>query len=162
MCTALSKTFNLAGLHCSNILIPNEELRKQFKARVAIEGFSGIPYFAYKATIAAYTKADDWYFSMLDFIRANAKACADHIAKRIPQAVVSPLEGTYLLWVDLTFLGLTGDAFSDFLCSEAGICVNNGGRFGIMGEGFIRINLATEAKDLIYAIDCLADAIGRR
>ena len=107
------QTFNLAGLCCSNILIPNENLRKIYDAQVLVEGFDCIPYFAYAATIAAYTQCDAWYEALLDLIRDNNRVAEDLIRERIPQAVVSPLEGTYLMWVDLTFLGLYGEEFED-------------------------------------------------
>lgn len=162
VCTALSKTFNLAGLCCSNILISNENLRKIYDAQVLVEGFDCIPYFAYAATIAAYTQCDAWYEALLDLIRDNNRVAEDLIRERIPQAVVSPLEGTYLMWVDLTFLGLYGEEFDRFLAEDAGVWLDRGKKFGQAGDGFVRINLATQQSDVVDVIGRLADAIAAR
>ena len=156
---SLSKTFNIAGLTFSHILIPNDILRQRFLDQCAIEGFGHIPYFAYPATIAAYNKCDAWVDQLLAFFLDNYQLAKSILAEKLPQAVVSELEGTYLMWVDLRFLGLRGDAFADFIANNAKIWANPGIMFGEEeGDGFLRIALPAGREDIETAVHQLCDA----
>ncbi len=155
VCTSTSKTFNLAGLQLSNIIIPNDDLRRHFKRRLAIEGISNIPYFGYTATLAAYSKCEPWLDAFLDHIRGNYKLLADFLKTNFPSVRLFDLEGTYLAWMDWRCLGLTPDALADFMRNKARLILDEGTIFGAHGAGFERINLAAPRDLIALSLDRL-------
>ena len=157
-CTAVSKTFNLAGLGCSNIFFPNEELAKRFKAYSDRFGSGLVPYFARAATIAAYTKCAGWVDELNGAVYKNYCMLRSFIAERLPMLRVSPLEGTYLAWVDMRALGLDNEALEKHMLGY-GLAFDEGHLFGSGGAGFERWNLALPASLLEKALLCLEKAV---
>jgi bifunctional pyridoxal-dependent enzyme with beta-cystathionase and maltose regulon repressor activities len=157
VCTAPSKTFNLAGCALSNIIISNPDLRQQFQAVASRDCGHYVNPFGFAACEAAYTHCDGWLDQLLEEISHNSRMFVEAIHDIFPQAVVSPLEGTYLQWVDLRCLGMTQDELLDFLRS-AQVFVNSGTDFGDAGEGFIRFNIACPRKQLAKSLLRLRDA----
>lgn len=147
VCTAPSKTFNLAGLQCSNIIIPNDKVRTKAKACALLDMQKMLNIFAYTACTAAYNECEDWFDELLRVIEKNAKTVESFMAKNFPEVKVSPLEGTYLQWIDVRGLGLTHVEMKKAL-EDAGIYFDNGEMFGIAGRGFQRINLACSEKTI--------------
>lgn len=147
VCTAPSKTFNLAGLQCSNIIIPNEKIRARAKACNWLNMQMHLNIFAYTACTAAYNKCEDWLEELIKVIAENAKCVEDFMAENFPEIKVYPLEGTYLQWLDVRALGLTHVEMRELL-EKANIYLDNGEMFGPLGRGFQRINLAC-AKETI-------------
>ncbi len=147
VCTAPSKTFNLAGLQCSNIIIPNEKIRARAKACNWLNMQMHLNIFAYTACTAAYNECEDWLEELIEVIAENAKCVEDFMAENLPEIKVYPLEGTYLQWLDVRALGLTHVEMRELL-ENAGIYLDNGEMFGPLGRGFQRINLAC-AKETI-------------
>ena len=162
LCTAPSKTFNLAGVQCSNILIPNPEARKKFQTALQNDLCSGLNIFAYRACTAAYTQCGPWLDELLPVIAKNARLVEEFLARRLPAARVFPLEGTYLLWVDFRCLGLSNDEREAFMKEEAGLYLDEGVLFGDEGSGFERFNLACPAATLQRALERLDAALTRR
>ena len=148
VCTAISKTFNLAGLSCSNIFVPNAALREKFAERAHIDGCGCVPYIARSATIAAYNGCADWLDELLETVEGNFELLRDFIEKRLPRFKLTKLEGTYLAWIDMRSLGMGHEALTDFLVNKALIADNDGFMFGPAGDGFRRWNLALP-KDLL-------------
>ena len=147
VCTAPSKTFNLAGLQCSNIIIPNEKVRVKAALCSLLNMHSTLNIFAYTACTAAYNECEDWLEELLPVIKANADYVEGYMAENFPEIKVIPLEGTYLQWLDLRGLGMTHVEQKRML-EKAGIYLDNGEIFGAGGRGFQRINLACARKTL--------------
>ncbi|MBQ9058482.1 MAG: pyridoxal phosphate-dependent aminotransferase [Atopobiaceae bacterium] len=141
VCVAPSKTFNLAGCQCSCIYLPNEEKRTRFDQGLREVGVGLLNSFAFPATIAAYTQLEDWLDELIELIWNNWQLCRSIIETAHPQALSSPLEGTYLQWVDLGFLGLNNEELEQ-LMRKHGLYLDEGHIFGAGGSGFERINLA--------------------
>jgi len=151
-CIAPSKTFNLAGLQCSNIIIPNAAIRARALSCSLINMNQGLNIFAYEACIAAYTQCEDWLEEMLTVIHDNAEYVKDYLNEHFPQIKVIPLEGTYLLWLDMRQTGLTHKEMKRLL-EENYLYLDNGEMFGDAGRGYQRINLACARLSLERAME---------
>lgn len=141
VCTAPSKSFNLAGLQCSNIIIPDSKIRAKATACSLFNMQMGLNIFAYPSCIAAYNECEDWLEEMLTVVHGNALLVESFMAENFPEIKVSPLEGTYLQWLDMRGLGMTHTELREML-EGAGLYLDNGEMFGPLGRGFQRINLA--------------------
>lgn len=155
--TAATKTFNLAGCQNSFVIIPDEGLRKRFDEftnAIRIEG--GNP-FGYVAVEAAYRGGREWFEAVRDMIYGNYTAARDMLLQSLPKAVVSPLEGTYLMWIDLGAY-LTSGEVKPFMEDKCGVAPDYGDWFG--GERFgthIRLNLATSRELVERAAGAIID-----
>lgn len=160
VCTAPSKTFNLAGLQCSNIVIPGEELRTQYKkSSYSLTGAMGLNAFAYPVCAAVYDTAEDWLDELREVLATNHQLVVDVLGQRAPQAHVFPLEGTYLQWVDFRYLGLDADGLKEFMQHKAHLFLDEGAMFGEAGVGFERFNIACPTEVLREALERLCDAL---
>jgi len=158
--TSTSKSFNLAGLQLANVIIPDGDLRNTFKRQVDIDGYSNISHFGYAATIAAYNEGAEWLDALIAYLRENIEFFTSFIARVFPSAVISPLEGTYLPWVNFKCLGLDPKQLEYFMRVEAGLFLDEGYLFGTGGEGYERFNIALPRAELRKALDRL-EAAGR-
>ncbi len=147
VCTAPSKTFNLAGLQGSNIIIANPKIRAKVIACGMLNMQMNLNIFAYTACKTAYNECEDWLEELLTVIDGNAKYVERFMAEHFPEIVVHPLEGTYLQWLDLRGLGMTHVELKKML-EGAQIYLDNGELFGEAGRGFQRINLACARQTL--------------
>ncbi len=161
--TAASKSFNLAGFATSSIIIPNESLREAYKKAATAAGAGMFnSYMGPAATTAAYNKGEAWLEALLEHLRGNYAYLCSFLAENIPQLRVSPLEGTYLAWLDCRALGLAPEARTEFLLQDCGILTNAGRMFGAGGEGFERWNLACPRKVLADALERLRAGLNAR
>lgn len=158
-CTAPSKTFNLAGLQCSNLFIPNEEMRRAFQRELTAQGAGGANIFGRAACRAVYEQGDEWLDELLVYLRGNYETLCSFVAEELPALKVSPLEGTYLAWVDARGLGLDDDARASLLRDKARVWLSDGATYGENGRGFWRVNLACPRSVLQEALERLRDAI---
>lgn len=156
--TAPSKTFNLAGMQAASAIIPNEELRGLFLQAERKTGLVELPSLSYMTTILAYTQCDNWYSAMITTVDMNRQFCEAWLASEIPQVKCTPLEGTYLLWFDLRFLGLDPKELEKAMIN-ADLFFDEGYIFGNGGAGFERMNLATPLSVLQFALVRLRDAV---
>ncbi|GKH51045.1 cystathionine beta-lyase [Eubacteriales bacterium] len=142
-CTAPSKTFNLAGMQMSSIVIPNPEYQALWK-RQTIErtGLFHPGALGVTAMIAAYNEAEDWVDQMNAYVDENFRFAAGFIARELPLARVIPSQGTYLLWVDCRGYGFSPDELAERMLHRGRLALDEGVIFGEGGEGFERINLA--------------------
>ncbi len=147
VCTAPSKTFNLAGMQCSNIIIPSEKMRKRAIACNWLDMQMHLNIFAYAACTAAYNECEDWLEELITVIADNAKCVEVFMAENFPEIKVYPLEGTYLQWLDMRALGMTHVELRNML-EGANIYLDGGEMFGPLGRGFQRINLACARETL--------------
>jgi len=143
--TAPSKTFNLAGLLVSHIIIPNAELRKTYDDYVKTVNQTEVNVLGMTGAEAAYRNGQDWLSGLLDVVQSNYKHLKDTLLQHAPNIVIAPLEGTYLTWVDLNAYVKPEDVKS-FIQDKCGVAIDFGEWFSESGKGFIRINLATEPK----------------
>lgn len=159
--TAASKTFNLAGLATSNIIIPDQTLREQFYRAAGVHAGQYINYFGLAATRAAYQHGGPWLEELKTVLMDNYEYCKTFLGEKFPSVKVYPLEGTYLMWADFSALGLEPKALEDFMLHQAGLCLDEGYIFGQGGDGFERINLACPKRFLESAMDRLDRAAVR-
>lgn len=147
-CTAPTKSFNLAGVGISNIIIKNEKLRKKFKTemeKAPIHIFSALPF---KACELAYTEAEKWLDEFLILIDRNQKLVNNFFEEKFINLKAPLIEGTYLQWLDLRALGLKNKELKEFMNKKCKIFFSEGYTFGKAGDGFERINLAVPTKYL--------------
>lgn len=157
---APSKTFNIAGLQSSFIVIPDDELRARYVRQVSATGQSGPNCMAVEAVIAAYDHGADWLDELLVYLRGNYEFLVSELAVRAPALGVYPCEGTYLAWVDFRGAGLDGDV-GPALIDRAGLWLDAGARFGTGGGGFARLNLGAPRAVMDEAVRRLAGAFGQ-
>jgi len=139
---APSKTFNLAGLQASFIVVQNVEMRKKLQDIQKKEGFHTLNTFGIIAMEAAYQYGEKWLDDAVDYIKVNIKILKEGIENDLPELKVIEPEGTYLVWVDCRATGLDDKEIRQRLLEKAGLAVNFGNSYGQGGEGFIRINTA--------------------
>jgi cystathionine beta-lyase len=158
-CTSASKTFNLAGLECSNIIIPNKKLFNQFNNITENIWIKGSNIFGLVATEAAYRHGQGWLEQLLVYIKKNYDFLVSFLNEHIPQIRITPLEGTYLVWLDFRGLGLPSSEIKDILQRRARVLLEDGSVFGDGGEGFQRINIACPKEILKDALNRIAEAL---
>ncbi|MCP4176469.1 MAG: pyridoxal phosphate-dependent aminotransferase [bacterium] len=159
VCTAASKTFNLAGLHTSNIIIANERLRSKFLETMYSNGLAGMNTFGLVATETAYNEGEEWLEQVLAYIHDNFKFLKNYIKENIPEIKVTDTEATYLIWLDFRDLNLTQKKLKEFTLKKAGIFFDEGFIFGEPGIGFERINIACPRSILEEALTKLKKAV---
>lgn len=143
ICTAPSKSFNLAGLQFSNIFIADEKLRKAFSEELEKTGYDEPSVFGIVAATAAYSEGADWFDSVKSYIWENILFAKRYIEENASQIKVLVPEGTYLLWLDFSKTGLSDSEINDRVLNKAKVWLDSGSMFGKEGEKFQRINCAT-------------------
>ena len=161
VCTAPSKTFNLAGLQTSNLFVPNEELRKKLRDRLRALHFEAPNLAGLTACMAAYREGAAWLDELLAYLRGNTDFVRAFLANRLPALRLTEPEGTYLLWIDCRGLGLSDEALGELLTNRARVGIDDGPMFGPGGEGFIRVNAACPRAVLEKAFARIAEAVGK-
>ena len=159
VCTAPSKTFNLAGLQVSNIFIPNQKLRRALRKQIDAAGYSQLNTLGLVACQAAYTYGEEWLTQVKAYIRSNITFVDDYLKQNLPQIKMLPIEGTYLVWLDCSALGMTADEREQWLWHEAKLWLDGGGIFGKEGEAFERINVACPRATLLQGLEQLKAAV---
>lgn len=143
ICTAPSKSFNLAGLQFSNIFIADEKLKKAFSEELDKTGYDEPSVFGIVAATAAYSEGADWFDSVKSYIWENILFAKKYIEENASQIKVLVPEGTYLLWLDFSETGLSDSEINDRILNKAKVWLDRGSMFGKEGEKFQRINCAT-------------------
>jgi aminotransferase/cystathionine beta-lyase len=159
VCTAPSKTFNLAGLQTSNIIIPNQKLREAYLREVESNGFFTLNILGFKACETAYSECEPWLEELLKVIYRNHLELKKYIVDNIPAIKVYDLEGTYLQWMDFNGLGLDKDELEKVMHEKAELFFDEGYLFGDEGNGFERMNLACPTKVLLDALKRLKKTV---
>lgn len=157
-CTAPSKTYNLAGLNLSNVVAADETVREKLRSAM------GFPYcamqtpYGYVACMAAYEECGEWLRQLLAHIDGNRRYVEDFVAEHLPYIKVTPLEGTYLQWLDCRALGLSKEELERAMIAED-LFFDEGYIFGDEGIGFERINLACPKIVIEKAMERFARAV---
>jgi cystathionine beta-lyase len=159
ICTAPSKTFNLAGLRLSNIVVQNDEQRERFQKTFNRLGHLGANIFGLVAAEAAYRHGEEWLDEVLVYIEENYNFLKAYITEHLPQLSVTPLEGTYLVWIDFSALGFEPAERTTFLLEEAKVWLNSGEIFGAEGADFERVNIACPRSLLEEALARIKTAV---
>lgn len=141
-CFSPTKTFNLAGLSESVVIIPNEGLRKMFQNNLRNTGAGMLNIFGQVAAEAAYTYDEPWLEELLAYLTNNLEFLTDYFRERIPEIKVIKPEGTYLAWLDCRELPIKAEKLKEFFVFKAGVGMNDGAQFGKEGSGYQRINFA--------------------
>jgi len=158
-CMAPSKTFNLAGLYTSAVIITNPDLYKMYEKILDMIHVGGGSLFGQVAMEAAYTHGDEWLDQLIGYLERNFQLMQKSLGDSVPELIISPLEATYLAWLDMSFLGKSDEELKRFVIHEAGLGLNDGPMFGPGGEQHQRLNIATPAAILKKGIGQLADAV---
>lgn len=152
-----TKTFNLAALRHSSVLIKNADLRARFKAEYDKRGIDGINLFGALAQRTAYNEGEAWLDELLAYIDGNRRVVEDALKGTIVK--YSRLEATYLMWLDMRALNLNQKDLMRFVVEKARLGLNDGTFFGEEGAGFVRLNLATPRKNVVEAMARLTAAL---
>lgn len=155
LCTAPTKTFNLAGLQVSNIFIPNAEVRQKFQLELWNTGYSLINIMGLVACQSAYEKGQKWLDELRDYLLENINYVDTFLKENLPKIKLIYPEGTYLLWLDFNGANLSDDRIEELMLNEAKLWLDNGKMFGETGKGFQRLNIAVPRRKLKYALENL-------
>ncbi|MHB1394902.1 MAG: MalY/PatB family protein [Clostridia bacterium] len=161
-CIAPSKTFNIAGLSTSAMIIPNKVLRGKFNNTIKRLGIEMSNLFGITALEAAYTHGYEWLDQLLAYLEGNLDLLMDYFESKIPGIKVSRPEGTYLIWLDCRELGMTQKDLVNFFISKAQVGLNDGTAFRAGGEGFMRMNIACPRSLLAEALNRIEQAMNNR
>ena len=145
VCTAPSKTFNLAGMKTSNIVIHNKELQAAWKELIGGKlSMNGAGTLGLTAMIAAYNEGEEWLEQLKEYLDGNFAYIDAFLKEHLPKAHMVPSEGTYLAWIDFNGY-VDGDAekLEEIMQKKARVALDEGYIFGDAGRGFERINIAT-------------------
>lgn len=156
---APSKTFNIAGLSTSSVIIQNPVLRKSFNRIVENLHIGSGNIFGNMASIAAYSYGHEWLDALLDYIDNNVEFVKDYCSKMIPEIIPVQPEATYMIWLDCRKLGMTGKDLLNFFVTKAGVGMNEGSTFGPGGEGFMRMNLGATHQTVMRAMEQIEKAV---
>ena len=151
---APSKTFNLAGLATSSVIISNPELRTAFSQLIEKMHLGMGNLFGSVASIAAYLHGEPWRLQLIDYLNENIRFAEIFIREYIPGLQMVRPEATYMIWLDFRKFIFDDETLKNKLIHEAGLGFNPGTEFGPGGEGFMRMNIACNRSTL-------KDALGR-
>jgi cystathionine beta-lyase len=157
---APSKTFNLAGLSTSAVIIADKELRKQFNRVIDDLHIGNGNIFGNIASVAAYSNGHEWLSELMDYLAGNVDVVNEYCSKLIPEIIPVQPEATYMIWLDCRKLGKNAKELEDFFIRKAGIGMNEGSAFGPGGEGFMRMNIGTTRAIVMKALEQIEKAVG--
>lgn len=141
-CVSPSKAFNIAGLQIANIVAFDNDLRSRIDKAININEVCDVNSFGVAATIAAYNEGEEWLNQLVDYLHGNYEAMAEFCRRELPEFPITRLEGTYLVWMDCSSLGMPSDALEHALLDDARLWLNAGTMYGAEGEGYMRWNIA--------------------
>ena len=159
ICTAPSKTFNLAGLQVSNIFVPGEELRKKLEREMEVVRYRAPNMLGVIACQAAYEQGGQWLDECKAYMRENLEYVREFLAQHLPKIRLVEPEGTYFAWLDCTDLGMTKEELDDVIINKAKLWLDSGAIFGESAALFQRVVLACPRATVEKAMNQLADAI---
>ena len=155
---APSKTFNLPGLKCAVAIVPNAALRERLTTAMG-DLMSKPNVLGHTAAVAAYREGDAWLEALLRYLAANRDFLADYVRTKLPGVAISPVEGTYLAWLDCRAARIPGgDPFTFFL-ERAKVALNDGRLFGPGAEGFVRLNFGCPRALLAEGLERMRSAL---
>lgn len=159
-CNAPSKTFNLAGLSTSYLIIPNKTLLDRYNRMLNDElhlSMGNLP--GVIALEAAYNNGSAWLEQLLEYVQGNIKFVENFCREHLP--VITPVipESTYMIWLDCRKMEFEGEALKDFFIQKAKVGFNDGRVFGQGGDGFMRMNVACPMSVVVEAMNRIKEAV---
>jgi cysteine-S-conjugate beta-lyase len=158
-CISPSKTFNLAGLQTSAIIIPQKNILKDYNVALNANRVMRNNFFGLISLMAAYNYGEEWLNQLLKYLNNNLYFLINYIEKNIPLIKVIKPEGTYLVWLDCRKLNMNHTELEEFFINKARVALDGGHWFGSEGRGFMRINIATPMNVLNDALERIKVAI---
>jgi len=153
-----SKSFNIAGLQIANIICKNPTWRRRINRAININEVCDVNPFGPVALQAAYNESGEWLDELNQYLWENYQTLKQFFSKELPQVEVFRLEGTYLVWIDITATGLTSDEATERLLKEGKVMVSSGTLYGKQaGEGFLRLNIACPRSVMMEGLKRIAD-----
>ncbi|RUS45077.1 MalY/PatB family protein [Cohnella sp. AR92] len=152
-CTAINKTFNVAGFHCTNLVIPDPELRRRFTEE---QGSAPATPFTYAALIAAYNEGEEWLEQLKEYIDGTLEYVLNFLSERMPKVKAVMPEGTYILWMDFSGYGISPEEVHDRIYNRANVILEDGKRFGEEGREFQRICIPSPRPLIREALERIA------
>jgi len=154
-CTGINKTFNTAGLHCSNLVITDKALRRKYLRE---RGHEVPTPFAISALIAAYNESEDWLDELKVYLDGTLKWIDEFLKERMPKVKMFVPEGTYIIWMDFRGYGISDKEVHDRIYSEANVLLEDGFLFGAGGDGFQRMCIPAPRAVIKEAFERIAGA----
>lgn len=161
ICTAPSKSFNMAGLQVSNIIIPNDKLRNLYNITLQNNACTEINSFATVALEAAYKEGEEWLKQLMQYLEENLNFLFKYFEERIPKIKVVKPQGTYLVWIDCTALNMSSSQLEEFFINKVKVRFNEGIQFGVECHSFQRINIACARSVLKEALERIERQINK-
>jgi cystathionine beta-lyase len=158
-CVAPSKTFNLAGLYTSAVIITNPGLKERYDRMLDAVHVGGGNIFGQVAMEAAYTHGEEWLEQLIAYLEQNFSILENEMKTELPQLEIAPMQATYLAWIDFSFLNKGNEGLKDFIIRKARVGLNDGPMFGPGGEGHQRLNIATPSQILRAGIGRIVEAV---
>lgn len=154
-----SKNFNIAGLQVANIIVPDPVVRRHIDRAINLHETCDLNPFGIDALIAAYNESGEWLDALNLYLWQNFLALQDFVQRELPHLRLTPLEGTYLAWLDVRSLGIPTAEIEASLKEVEHVWVNSGTLYG--QDGFLRINLATQRTRLMEGLQRMAKGLER-
>ena len=154
--TAISKSFNLAGMGSSCMMIPNPDLKKRIQEAYDSRWMFGPSDLAFTAMEAAYTHGDAWMDAQCAYLRQNSQMVTRFLAERMPRVWAARHEGTFLMWLDMTCFGKSSAELTELLARKYGLALGDGSHYGRQADGFMRLNIGCPQVTLQQGLDRLA------
>ena len=161
-CVSPSKAFNIAGLQIANIVAFDNDMRRRIDKAININEVCDVNPFGVAATIAAYNEGEEWLCQLLDYLHGNYEAMAEFCRRELPEFPIARLEGTYLVWMDCSSLGMSSDALEHALLDDACLWLNAGTMYGAEGEGYMRWNIACPRSVMLDGLSRFLDFVRNR
>lgn len=161
-CVSPSKAFNIAGLQIANIVAFDNDLRRRIDKAININEVCDVNPFGVAATIAAYNEGEEWLCQLLDYLHGNYEAMAEFCRRELPEFPIARLEGTYLVWMDCSSLGMPSDALEHALLDNARLWLNAGTMYGAEGEGYMRWNIACPRSVMLDGLNRFLNFVRNR
>ncbi len=158
-CIAPTKTFNLAGLQTSAVMIPDETLRYKVWRGLNTDEVAEPNVFAVDSAITAYERGEEWLDALRTYVQGNRETVSQYIETYIPQIRLVPSEATYLLWLDIRNVASSSKEAAGFIRKKTGLFLTDGSQYGKAGEGFLRMNIACPKSTLMDGLSRLKDGL---
>jgi cystathionine beta-lyase len=155
---APSKTFNVAGFSSSIVIIPNKTKFARYERAIGVAHLYMGNIFGSVAMEAAYTHGDEWLGQLMIYLQENFKLLENFFKTNLPKVKVMKPEATYLIWLDFREYGMKNAELMKFTIENAKVGLNDGGRFGTGGDGWLRINIGCPRRILTEALERLGRA----
>jgi cysteine-S-conjugate beta-lyase len=159
LCAAPSKTFNIAGLQTSILLIPNKELREKYNEKLTGYGLMRPNVFGIEGTIAAYEEGEPWLNELLMVLEDNKQYVLNYLEQHLPELKAIVPQATHLIWIDCSELGMSGEDLCTFFLEKARVKFDEGFKFGECGRSFVRMNIACPKERIDMALRRMNHAV---